>query len=78
MKTIASAIILLAALLAGCASVRNNASDDAIGRASWAAFCDARGYDINDHTYPAVNEYLDTWCGSTEEESALAAKGIRL
>lgn len=37
---------------------------------SWAAFCDARGYALDDNSAPVVNEYLDTWCGSADEEAA--------
>lgn len=43
---------------------------------SWSAFCAVRGYDINDNTYQATNEYLDTWCGSVDEEAAFIAAGI--
>ena len=43
---------------------------------SWSAFCAARGYDLNDNTYPAINEYLDTWCGSVDEEAAFIKAGV--
>ena len=43
---------------------------------SWSAFCAARGYDLNDNTYQATNEYLDTWCGSVDEEEALINAGV--
>ena len=43
---------------------------------SWSAFCAARGYDINDNTYQATNEYLDTWCGSVDEEEAFINAGV--
>lgn len=40
---------------------------------SWIEFCKARGYDVLDESPETVNEYLDTWCGSVEEEAALNA-----
>ncbi len=75
MKAITLALILAAtAALAGCksqAAIAERRAD-----VSWSAFCTARGYAIDDNTYQATNEYLDTWCGSTEEEAALRAAGI--
>lgn len=46
-------------------------SASAAREASWDAFCAARGYDPEDHSQVHVDEYLDTWRGSTEEETAL-------
>lgn len=43
---------------------------------SWVEFCKARGYDVHDNSATAVDEYLDTWCGSTEEEEALTRNGV--
>ncbi|MDE5871182.1 MAG: hypothetical protein K2H22_04445 [Muribaculaceae bacterium] len=37
---------------------------------SWIEFCKARGYDIDDQSEEIVNEFLDTWRGSVEEERA--------
>lgn len=37
---------------------------------SWAEFCKARGYDIHDNRDEIINEFLDTWVGSMEEERA--------
>lgn len=37
---------------------------------SWIEFCKARGYDIHDNRDEIVNEFLDTWVGSVEEEHA--------
>lgn len=37
---------------------------------SWIEFCKARGYDADDHSEETVNEFLDTWVGSAEEERA--------
>ena len=38
---------------------------------SWIEFCRDRGYDVDDNSEETVNEFLDTWRGSTEEEEAL-------
>ena len=46
-------------------------SASAAREASWGAFCAARGYDPADHSAPRIEEYLDSWCGSEEETSAL-------
>lgn len=37
---------------------------------SWAEFCKARGYDVSDNRDEVINEFLDTWVGSVEEEQA--------
>lgn len=37
---------------------------------SWIEFCKAKGYDVNDNSEQVVNEFLDTWRGSVEEERA--------
>lgn len=37
---------------------------------SWIEFCKAKGYDVNDNSEEIVNEFLDTWRGSVEEEKA--------
>lgn len=68
-------VIALAAVLAGCSTIRNTEPlperlDYPI---SWNAFCAARGHDLADRSTETVNEYLDTWCGSVEEETALSA-----
>lgn len=59
----------------GCTS-NKVALENLRGEISWNAFCDARGYDRTDNTYSAVNEYLDTWCGSVDEEAALIEAGV--
>lgn len=43
---------------------------------SWSAFCKSRGYSLTDSTSEVINEYLDTWCGSVEEETVLDSLGI--
>lgn len=35
---------------------------------SWIEFCKARGYDIHDDRDEIINEFLDAWVGSVEEE----------
>lgn len=37
---------------------------------SWIEFCKARGYDTHDNRDEIINEFLDTWVGSVEEERA--------
>ena len=37
---------------------------------SWIEFCKARHYDSHTQDPEIINEYLDTWCGSVEEERA--------
>ncbi len=75
MKKYIITLALATALLTGCTS-NKAALDQLRADVSWSAFCAARGYDINDNTYTAVNEYLDTWCGSVDEESALIEAGV--
>lgn len=71
-------IIILAAsaMLAGCTATRKVVTDEQRYYISWISFCANRGYNINDCTYQATNEYLDTWCGSTEEEQAFIKAGV--
>lgn len=37
---------------------------------SWIEFCKARGYDVHEQSDEIINEFLDTWVGSVEEERA--------
>lgn len=75
MKKATIILTVMAAFLIGCKS--SQASLDSLrAEISWNAFCDARGYDIDNNTYPILNEYLDTWCGSVEEENALINAGV--
>lgn len=37
---------------------------------SWVEFCKTRGYDTQDKNEEIINEFLDTWVGSVEEEQA--------
>lgn len=68
--------LAIIAALTGCKS-QQAALDELRADVSWSSFCAARGYDINDNTYPAINEYLDTWCGSEEEERAFVNAGVK-
>lgn len=75
MKKATIIFAFMAVLLTGCKSTQ--ASLDSLrAEISWSSFCAARGYDINDNTYQATNEYLDTWCGSVDEEAAFIEAGV--
>ncbi len=74
MKRIVLAIAIAAALT-GCKSSQQ-ALDERRAEISWSAFCANRGYNIDDNTYQATNEYLDTWCGSVDEENAFIKAGV--
>lgn len=67
--------LAIAATLTGCTTWQS-VLDARRAEISWSAFCAARGYDLDDNTPAAVNDYLDTWCGSADEETALVAAGI--
>lgn len=78
MKKAISAIAILSLLiLTGCKSAQATLQErrDSV---SWSAFCAARGYDTADSTGETVNEYLDTWCGTSEEEDALTNANVEL
>ncbi len=74
MKKIILSLAIVAAMT-GCKS-QQSMLDEQRYEISWAAFCAARGYHLDDNTYQATNEYLDTWCGSVEEEEAFIAAGV--
>ncbi len=77
MKKYIILIALSVAVLTGCTTNKlASVSDEVRGEISWNAFCAARGYDRNDNTYLTVNEYLDTWCGSVDEENAFNKAGV--
>ena len=75
MKKVTITLVLVAILFTGCKSSQATL-DSRRAEISWSAFCAARGYDLNDNTYPAINEYLDTWCGSVDEEAAFIKAGF--
>ena len=68
--------LAVAAMLTSCTTSKQATTDEQRNYISWIAFCANRGYDINDNTYQATNEYLDTWCGSVDEEQAFINAGI--
>lgn len=45
---------------------------------SWVEFCKYKGYDPHTDDEEIVNEFLDTWRGSTVEEEALTRQGIEV
>lgn len=65
-----------AAALSGCRTSGEILKEDSRDNISWTAFCAARGHHTDDNTYTTVNEYLDTWCGTIEEEHAFIKAGI--
>lgn len=74
MKKTAFILALASLLLAGCKTVSNEgtvipAREDS--SPSWRAFCSAHNYDASTQDTEIINEYLDSWAGSTEEEQAL-------
>lgn len=75
MKKATIIFAVMAVMLTGCKSSQATL-DNRRAEISWSAFCAARGYDLNDNTYQATNEYLDTWCGSVDEEEALINAGV--
>lgn len=75
MKKAITTLAIVTALLAGC-TTNKAALEEQRSYISWVAFCANRGYNINDNTYQATNEYLDTWCGSVEEEEAFINAGV--
>ena len=75
MKTTIIILAIAAAALTACTSGKTLA--DRRAYVSWTTFCATRGYNINDNTHAVANEYLDTWCGSTEEEAAFIAAGAK-
>lgn len=48
----------------------NNSESLTSEEISWIEFCKARGYDVRDERDEIINEFLDTWVGSVEEEQA--------
>lgn len=75
----ATIIIALAATLAGCSTSKNYALPERTNyEFSWCSFCESRGYDMAERNGHAYDEYLDTWVGSTEEETAFIKAGVEL
>ncbi len=76
MKKSTITLAIVAVLLTGC-TTSGQALQNRRNYVSWTAFCAARGYNINDNTGEAINEYLDTWCGSVDEEDAFIKAGVK-
>jgi hypothetical protein len=70
-------IAFAAATMAAC-NTQPQATPTSVEEVSWAAFCAARGHNLNDNSSETINEYLDTWCGSVAEEQAFIKAGIEL
>lgn len=74
MKTILLTIAFAAMALTSCQTATTaNTSISTLGNIdlSWVKFCEARHYDVSSTDSEIINEYLDTWCGSVDEEQAL-------
>lgn len=65
---ITSALILLL-LLTGCKTSKT------AEQVSWEAFCQEYEYSYNTEDPEAINEYLDCWRGSAQEETILLNNG---
>lgn len=80
MKTIMLTIALATMALTSCRTATTATDTAALENLryeiSWQAFCETRGYDLNDMTYTTTNEYLDAWVGSVEEEEAFIKAGV--
>ena len=76
MKKATIILALVVATFASCTTSKQTIANEQRNYISWIAFCAARGYDLNDNTYQATNEYLDTWCGSVDEEAAFIEAGV--
>lgn len=74
-KTIFS-LAVATMLLASCTTSKQATTNEQRYYISWIAFCANRGYNINDNTNLTINEYIDTWCGSVEEEQAFINAGV--
>lgn len=74
-KIILTLAILAACTLAGC-KTNKQAMLNHREYISWMAFCAERGYNINDNSSETINDYLDTWRGSVDEENALIKAGV--
>lgn len=61
-------IITLALLLSSSVVFAETTSES---DTSWQAFCSAYGYDPATTDSEIINQFLDTWSGSIEEENAL-------
>ena len=63
-------------LLAGCTSTQKATDLPERPEISWEVFQKIKGCKSTKTHEELVNEYLDTWCGSVEEEKAFIDLGI--
>ena len=75
-KTIFPILALL--LLAGCTSTKQEIELPVRPEISWEVFQKIKGSKSTKTHEELVNEYLDSWCGSVEEEKAFMDLGIEL
>lgn len=70
-------IIIIGTALCSCLAIAKNhsntpqASTLSAQEISWVEFCKARHYDPHTEDEQIIDEFLDTWVGSCEEENAL-------
>lgn len=73
-KTTILMMAIAATLLAGCrvsSALEAPIPSREDNNPSWRAFCASRGYDVATAEEEIIDEYLDAWAGSAEEEKAL-------
>lgn len=70
--------ILASLLLAGCSSTQKATDLPERPEISWEVFQKVKGCKSTKSHAELINEYLDTWCGSVEEEKAFIDLGIVL
>lgn len=75
-KTILPILALL--LLTGCNSTQKATDLSERPEISWEVFQKVKGYKSTKSHTELLNEYLDTWRGSVEEEKAFIDLGIEL
>ncbi len=66
-------------LMQGCGTAASSTAkytENEVDSLSWSAFCRCRGYKINDYSDKAINEYLDAWIGTVDEEESLDSIGV--
>lgn len=79
MKKITLYIFALGLLtLAGCTSTKKDYTLSERAEISWEVFQKVKGCKSTKSHEELVNEYLDTWRGSMEEEKAFMDLGIEL
>ena len=70
--------ILALFLFVGCTSTKQGTQLPERPEISWEVFQKIKGYKSTKTHDELVNEYLDTWRGSVEEEKAFMDLGIEL